>query len=127
MEFNHKNTAIFDQTDCLLVPGGLVEQSGIYEICHHDEPRSTVILTRNTVFPFCRQCGELVRYRILEMVPHISEDPDFQEDAPDPDNPLYKMRIPTSTFPMQLNRTHGFRFQQEALQAGSNGSQSGDL
>ena len=79
------NIAIYDQTDCTLVPGELVDQSGIYEICHRDEPRASVILMRNTIFPYCRRCGETVRYKILELVPHISEDPDFQEDPPETD------------------------------------------
>jgi hypothetical protein len=127
MELQETNNTIFDQSDCTLTPGELVEHSGIYEICHHDEPRSTVILTRNTIFPYCRLCGERVRYKILELVPHISEDPDFQEDMDEPDNPLYKMSIPTSTFPMQLNRAHGFRFQQDSLQTGSDGPPFGDL
>ena len=122
-----RHTAIFDQTDCLLTPGELVQQSGIYEICHLDEPRSTVILMRNTIFPYCRRCGESVRYKVLELVPHISEDPDFQEDPPETDNPSRKMMIPTPTFPMQLGRAHGFRFQQETLQTWSDGPQGGDL
>ncbi|HEX4604705.1 MAG TPA: hypothetical protein VH724_11965 [Candidatus Angelobacter sp.] len=127
MELNDVNTQLFDQTDCLLAPGELVQHSGIYEICHHDEPRSTVIFTRNAIFPYCRQCGERVRYKVLELVPHISEDPDFQEDPPEPDNPAYKMRIPTSTLPMQLNRAHGFRFQQNDLQAWPSGPEGGDI
>lgn len=112
-----RNTTTFDQTDCFLAPGELVQQSGIYEICHQDEPRASVILMRNTIFPYCRRCGERVRYKILELIPHISEDPDFQEDPPETDNPSHKMMIPTPTFPMQLGRAHGFRFQQEAIQA----------
>jgi hypothetical protein len=127
MELNDNNIETFDQSDCTLAPGELIEQSGIYEICHHDEPRASVILMRNTVFPFCRRCGEMVRYRILELVPHISEDPDFQEDLLLPDNPSHKMQIPTSTFPTQLGRAHGFRFQQDCLQTWTSGSQSGDI
>jgi len=122
-----RNTTIFDQTDCLLAPGELVEHSGIYEICHQDEPRASVILMRNTIFPYCRRCGERVRYKILEIVPHISEDPDFQEVPPEADNPSHKMMIPTPTFPMQLGRAHGFRFQQETLQAWPGGPSGGDL
>jgi hypothetical protein len=127
MELRNTNQQIFDQAECLLSPGELVQYSGIYEICHHDEPRSTVIFIRNTIFPYCRRCGDLVRYKILELVPHISEDPDFQEDPPDADNPCYKMRIPTPTFPMQLNRAHGFRFQQNDLQTWPGGPEGGDL
>jgi len=112
----------FDQSDCTLAPGELIEQSGIYEICHQDEPRASVILMRNTIFPFCRRCGDMVRYKILELVPHISEDPDFQEEPSETDNPSHKMQIQTSTFPMQLGRAHGFRFQQDSLQTWPGGS-----
>jgi hypothetical protein len=66
METRDTNTQIFNQTECLLAPGELVQYSGIYEICHHDEPRSTVIFIRNTIFPYCRQCGDLVRYKVLD-------------------------------------------------------------
>ena len=122
-----RNTTTFDQTDCFLTPGELVQQSGIYEICHQDEPRANMILMRNTIFPYCRRCGERVRYKVLELIPHISEDPDFQEDLPGTDNPPHKMMIPTSTFPMQLGRAHGFRFQQEAVQAWPGGPSGGDI
>jgi hypothetical protein len=127
MELNDTNIEAFDQSDCTLVPGELIEQSGIYEICHQNEPRASVILMRNSIFPFCRRCGEMVRYKILELVPHISEDPDFQEDPPQTDNPSHKMEIPTSTFPMQLGRAHGFRFQQDCLQTWTSSSQGGDI
>ncbi|HEY1940291.1 MAG TPA: hypothetical protein VGJ33_20355 [Candidatus Angelobacter sp.] len=128
MELNDITTATyFDQTDCTREPGEMVEFSGIYEICHHDEPRATVLLMRYTIFPFCRRCGELVRYKILELVPHISEDPDFQEDILAPDNPSHRMQVPTPTFPMQLTRAHGFRFQQDTLQTGPDDSQGRDL
>ncbi|HZU32921.1 MAG TPA: hypothetical protein VFB79_17530 [Candidatus Angelobacter sp.] len=122
-----KNIRVFDQSDCTLVPGELIEHSGIYEICHFDEERSTVILTRNTIFPFCRQCGERVRYRLVQIVPHISEDPDFMEEVEMPDNPMYKMAIQTYTFPMQLGKAHGFRFQQDLIQTWTESVESRDL
>jgi hypothetical protein len=124
---NETTVETYDQSDCTLAPGELIEQSWIYEICHQDEPRASVILMRNTIFPFCRRCEDRVRYKILELVPHISEDPDFQEEPPKTDNPSHKMEIPTSTFPMQLGRAHGFRFQQDSLQAWSSSPQGGDL
>jgi hypothetical protein len=127
MELDDISLTTFDQTDCTRAPGEMVEYSGIYEICHHDEPRATVLLMRHTIFPFCRRCGELVRYKILEVVPHISEDPDFQEDMPKPDNPSQRMEVPIPTFPMQLTRAHGFRFQQENLQTGTDNPTGGDI
>jgi len=117
----------YDQSDCTLAPGELIKQSGIYEICHQNEPRASVLLMRNTIFPFCRRCGEMVRYKILELVPHISEDPDFQEDPSETDNPSHKMMIQTPTFPMQLGPAHGFRFQQDSLQTWAGSPQGGDI
>jgi hypothetical protein len=122
-----RNTQIFDQSDCTLCPGELIESSGIYEICHHDEERATVILMRNTIFPYCRRCGERVRYKLVQVVPHISEDDDFREDPAPADNPPYTMGIPTTTFPMQLDEEHGFRFQQNSLQTWRDGPEGGDL
>ncbi|HEU4416756.1 MAG TPA: hypothetical protein VFT65_18345 [Candidatus Angelobacter sp.] len=124
---NPINTQVYDQTDCTLTPGELIDCSGIYEICHHDEPRAAVMLMRNTIFPYCRQCGERVRYRLVQSVPHISEDPDFREDTPIADNPGYKMMIQTSTFPMQLSKEHGFRFHQSNFQTWPDGPDRGDL
>ena len=77
----------YDQSDCLISPGELVTQSGIYEICHKDEPRVKVLLVRNSIFPFCKRCGEQVRYKLLQAAPHISEDPDFLESASEADIP----------------------------------------
>ena|SRR5947209_7292382 len=122
---NQRNTPVFDQSDCMLMPGEVIACSGIYEICHFDENRATAILMRNTIFPYCRQCGERVRYKLLQPVPHISEDPDFREEAPD--NPNHLMQIPTTTFPMQLGKAHGFRFNQDTIQAGRSGPEGGDL
>ena len=117
----------FEQSDCLISPGEIVTRSGIYEICHSDEPRVTVMLTVNTIFPFCRRCGELVRYKLLHAAPHISEDEDFQEDFSAPDNPAQRIVFPKYSFPLQLGISHGFRFGQETVQAGGSGTDSGDL
>jgi hypothetical protein len=132
----------FDQTDCTLNPGELIQHSGIYEICHEDESRATVLLMRNTIFPLCRDCGERVRYKLLRVVPHISEDEDFREDDfhedpdsredhfcedPGGDNPGHTMQVPTSKLPIQLGKAHGFRFQQDTLQTWRSGPESGDL
>ncbi|HEY6251204.1 MAG TPA: hypothetical protein VI685_14695 [Candidatus Angelobacter sp.] len=107
----------------------LCKKSGVYEICHIDEPGNSVILLRNTFFPHCKQCGNLVRYRLIQSVPHISEDPDFREEFPeaDPDNPPAKMEVPNTTLPVQLGIAHGFRFWQQLIQTWTGGSESGNL
>jgi hypothetical protein len=120
-----RHTPVLDQSDCTLLPGDATEHSGVYEICHVDEERTTVILTRNTILPYCRQCGERVRYKLVHPVPHISEDPDFREEPSD--NPDYLMQVPTTAFPMQLGKAHGFRFQQDNLQTWPGGPDSGNL
>lgn len=115
----------FDQTDCTLNPGELIRHSGIYEICHEDENRATVILMRDTYFPLCRQCGENVRYKLVQRVPHISEDEDFRESTAD--NPGSSTQTQTSASAVQLGKAHGFRFNQANVQAWRSGSESGDL
>ena len=117
----------FDQKDCSLNPGEMIQHSGVYEICHEDEGRDTVILLRDTVFPFCRQCGENVRYKLVQRVPHISEDEDFRENAGD--NPESRSGTQTSRQAVQLGRAHGFRFNnhKDNLQTWGSGPESGDL
>ncbi len=105
----------------------MVEHSGIYEICHVDEPRVTVVLTRNTIFPLCRRCGDAVRYKLIHSAPHISEDPDFLEEFTETDNPKYTMAVPETRFPFQLGIAHGFRFWQNVVQTWGKSAESGDL
>src|SRR5215469_46867 len=118
MKVRNGNGVRFDQSDCLLLPGETVQESGVYEICHSDEPRSSLILLRNTFFPYCKQCAEQVRYKLVQSVPHISEDADFLEEFPeaDPDSPPAKMAVPNNAFPLQLGIAHGFRFWHEIVQ-----------
>ena len=106
----------YDQTDCLLCPGEPVTQSGIYEICHEDEPRVNVVLVRDSIFPFCRRCGERVRYKLVMAAPHISEDSDFVEDTSGSDNPPFPLASSTVS-PVQLGFAHGFRYSQDDVQA----------
>jgi hypothetical protein len=122
-----KKTNGFDQSDCSLEPGSSVPESGLYEICHADEPRAKVILTRESTFPFCRKCEERVRYKLLQAVPHISEDPDFTEFSNDPYNPPEHSAAPKRELPLQLGRAHGFRFWQNDLQAWGESEEPGNL
>jgi hypothetical protein len=116
-----------DQSDCPYSPGEVVSKSGLYEICHHDEPRTTVIFTVNGIFPSCRSCGDRVRYKLVQAVPHISEDPDFKESLLTVDDAHAETTIQQHNFPLQLGWTHGFRFWQDTAQAGRDGSEAGDL
>ena len=117
----------YDQSDCTILPGDVVEESGIYEICHSDEPRTTLLLLRSSFFPYCRKCGETVRFRLLQAAPHISEDPDFNEEGSQIDNSLLNKPTHNSLFPTQLGIAHGFRFLQEVIPAWGTGTGSGDL
>jgi hypothetical protein len=126
MQYQNKNLTKFDQSDCSLNPGDAVEQSGIYEICHADEPRAAVVLTRNSFFPFCKRCGEAVRFKLIHAAPHIAEDPDFMEAVTETDNSLLNRGTPMHVFPMQLGMAHGFRFQ-EIVQSWRSSSEGGDL
>jgi len=125
-ELSHQNDE-HNQQVCSLFPGTIVERSGIYEICHADEPRVTVLLTRDSIFPYCRRCDDRVRYRLIQAAPHISEDSDFCEDPVQPDNSPQKVVFPIGTLPLQLGVSHGFRFSQDALHARRESSDFGDI
>lgn len=129
MEEKKRSGRQFDQSDCLLIPGEIVQESGVYEICHSDEPRSSLILLRNTFFPYCKQCAELVRYKLVQSVPHISEDTDFLEESPetDPESPAKKMAVPMNASPLQLGIAHGFRFWRQMVQTWTGGPEDGNL
>jgi len=117
----------FDQSDCPYSPGEEVVESGLYEVCHYNEPRANVILTANEIFAQCRKCGEKVRYKLLQAVPHISEDPDFLESAVVVGTIPPRTRHARHAFPLQLGLDHGFRFWQDPAQAGGDSSEGGDL
>jgi len=102
------------QGDCPFEPGEIVAESGLYEICHSDEPRTSAVLVRGERFPVCNRCEEEVRYKLLQAVPHISEDPDFALPA---GNPANLSASPMGQFPRQMGATHGYRYSQE-LQTG---------
>jgi hypothetical protein len=121
------NQIRFEQSDCPFSPGEAVKESGIYEICHLNEPRISVLLLRNTIFPYCKRCGDRVRYKLVQMAPHISEDPDFMEDFPEPDNPPSKAAVPSNAFPLQLGIAYGFRFWQQIILAWGGGSDGGSV
>lgn len=67
--------------DCPYEPGDLVEQSGIYAICHSDGNRVSTVLIRGNVFPQCDCCGPEVRYRLVRNAPYIFDDGDFSTPA----------------------------------------------
>ncbi len=120
--------ATFDQSDCPLSPGEEVKDSGIYEICHADEPRTSVLLLRNTLFPYCKRCEGRVRYKLVQAAPHISEDPDFVEDLAEAHNSSSNGTVRTTQmFPFQLGIAYGFRFWQQIIPAWGGGSEGGSL
>ena len=147
MKAKNGNGSHYDISDCPISPGTLVEESGIYEICHVDEPRVTVLLLRNTFFPSCKRCGDDVRYKLVQAVPHISEDPDFLEDFQQTDNSTVNLTIPNITVPFQsrgpqhallvllfsrvmgweLGVAHGFRFWQQLVQAWAGSAEGGNI
>jgi len=116
-----------DQSDCPYSPGEVIAESGLYEICHYNEPRTPVILTINGIFPCCRSCGDKVRYKLLRAVPHISEDPDFNELVSAAEKRQLEMADLRQISPLQLGWAHGFRFWQDTAQTRGDGSEVGDL
>ena len=80
-DFPFASEALLYQGDCPYEPGELVEQSGIYVICHSGGTRQSVVLLRGNRFPQCDCCGAEVRYRLLRSAPYIFDDQDFMPSA----------------------------------------------
>lgn len=106
----------YNPSDCPLCPGELVTYSGIYEICHQDEPRAQALLVRHSIFPLCKRCGNEVRYKLVQVAPHISEDPDFVESVSESDVSSFT-GASLGMSPVQLGFNHGFRYSQDDLEA----------
>ena len=59
------------------LPGQAVSHSGIYAAVHKCSIGTReVVLMEGARFPECKICRNL-RYKLIEIIPHISEDPDF--------------------------------------------------
>ena len=105
------------------MPGEPVALSGIYEICHNDEPRETTLLFRGACFPICALCGGNVRYKLVRTAPHISEDPDFASD-PAETIPSLLTAVPTC---MLFGYAHGFEATEDGVQAWRESPGGGNL
>ena len=62
----------------IYVPGEEVPESGIYQMIHESGDQETVLLLRAAVFPACEDCGQRVRYKVLQTAPYIFHDEDFK-------------------------------------------------
>jgi len=62
------------------LPGTRVLTSGIYEVNHanHRFPHRVTAVMGET-FPLCRDCGDQVRFRLVESADHITVDWSFKK------------------------------------------------
>lgn len=52
--------------------------SGIYQVEHPEHfSGSKFWIQKDTLLPFCPGCGEPIKFRLLERINYIHEDPDF--------------------------------------------------
>jgi hypothetical protein len=61
--------------------GQPVVETGIYEVIHDREHRTTheVVMLSGDSFPPCDTCAERVRFRQVRTAPYIFQDEDFEE------------------------------------------------
>lgn len=62
-------------------PGDSVRETGIYEVVHDRNHRTTheAVMLAKDVFPACDTCYEKVRFRLVRTAPYIFDDLDFEE------------------------------------------------
>jgi hypothetical protein len=62
--------------------GENARHSGIYKIEHHSEQvhqvEKEVFIAGGTKLPFCPLCASPLKFRLMQTVQYITEDPDFQ-------------------------------------------------
>ncbi len=65
----------------IFTAGSAVRESGIYEVLHDDNHRTSheVVMIADDLFPTCDTCDNRVRYRVLRTAPYIFSDEDFED------------------------------------------------
>jgi len=63
-------------------PGDTVRQSGIYEVVHDREHRSSheVVMVSGDKFPPCETCSDRVRFKLVRGATYIFFDQDFETE-----------------------------------------------
>ena len=65
--------------NALYKPGDRVRHSGVYRVMHADgTPPTQVVMLSDETAVACSKCGDKVRFRLVQRVPHILEDKDFR-------------------------------------------------
>jgi hypothetical protein len=59
-------------------PGQMVPISGVYTVVHQGHRKEhEVIAIRGEEFPLCRICNDEVRFRVVQVAPHMTHDFDL--------------------------------------------------
>ncbi|SRR5581483_7336222 len=76
-----KNGGSKDQQ--LFEAGSVVRETGIYEVIHHYGHRTPheVLMLRDDIFPYCDQCRDQVRFKLIRTATYVFDDPDFVEES----------------------------------------------
>jgi len=72
------STGDTERSGRVYAPDEEVSESGMYHVIHENGERDSVVLLRATLFPACEDCGQRVRYKILQTAPYIFHDEDFK-------------------------------------------------
>lgn len=67
----------------LFLPGEPIPETGIYEVVHDREHRTSheVVMHGQDLFPACDQCDMRVRFKLVRTAPYIFDDEDFVEET----------------------------------------------
>ena len=62
----------------ILTSGEQAQYSGLYGVYHESQDsKQEIFIQKGTELPVCQDCGEAIKFELLEKIPHIAEDPDF--------------------------------------------------
>ena len=62
----------------VLASGESARHSGLYNVEHgSDVIEQEIFIRKGTLLPFCQDCGNPIKYRLVKRMEYIAEDPDF--------------------------------------------------
>jgi hypothetical protein len=64
--------------DEILNSGERASHSGLYRVYHESQATDReIFILKGTELPVCENCGKEIKFKLMEKIPHIGEDPDF--------------------------------------------------
>jgi hypothetical protein len=73
-----KATMSASQESEVLISGDRVRHSGLYWVEHGaEDAQRDIFIVKGAQLPRCPECGDVMKFTLVQKIPYIAEDPDF--------------------------------------------------